>query len=139
MLVTVLHRLEDLPTSGTLAFSDTAVGLWYSDDVAWTSEKGIVNGNPDGTFCPNKQITRKQLATMLYRYATGVGMETSGASSLSKFADGNQVSGYAKEEISWAVEKGVINGKSHDKLDPKGNATRAEVATMLMRLVGIMH
>jgi len=139
MLVTVLHRLEDLPAGGTSAFSDTAAGLWYSDAVAWASEKGIVNGNPDGTFRPNGQITREQLATMLYRYATSVGMETSGASSLSQFADGNQVSSYAMDAISWAVEKGVINGKSHDKLDPKGNATRAEVATMLMRLVGIMH
>ncbi len=62
MLVTVLHRLEDLPAGSTLAFSDTAAGLWYSDAVAWASEKGIVNGNPDGTFRPNGQITREQLA-----------------------------------------------------------------------------
>jgi len=138
MLVTVLYRLEDRPDSGTSAFSDITDGLWYSEAVAWASENKIVNGNPDGAFRPNGPITREQLATILFRYATSIGMETNTTSSLHTFTDRDQVSPYATEAIAWAVDKNIIHGRRQDSLDPKGNATRAEVATMLMRFIQIM-
>ncbi len=139
MLVTVLHRLEDTPAGGSNSFADVLSGTWYTDAVAWAAANGIVNGKSSTKFAPNDPITREQLAAILYRYATGLKMDMSVSGSIDAFADADRVSSYAKDAISWAVGAGIINGKSSTRLDPQGNATRAEVSTMLMRLVDTMN
>ena len=135
MLVTVLHRLEDEPSAGRSAsFSDVAQSTWYATAVSWATQNGIVQGS-DNLFLPNDPVTREQLATFLYRYAQSVGLSTAGRSSLGNYADGAAVATWAREAMEWSVSAGLINGKDDTHLDPKGKATRAEVATILERLV----
>ena len=139
MLATVLWRLEDeVKAAGGSYFSDVAEGQWYSEGVAWASEKGIVTGYGDGKFGPDDSITREQLATMLYRYAKTIGMDTKTSANLSSFHDGGKVSDWASEAMRWAVGSGIITGRTNGDLDPSGSATRAEVAIMLQRLVKLM-
>lgn len=139
MLVTVLHRMEDeMETAAENAFADIPDDTWYTDAVIWASENGIVNGVAEGQFDPNANITREQLAAMMYRYADFLGMDTAASGSLSRFNDGSQVSSWASDAMKWAVGNGLISGKSSTILDPKGNATRAEVATILQRMTALM-
>lgn len=136
MLVTVLYRLEGEPSAGSAAFSDVPADSWFAKAVAWASESGVVNGVGDGKFAPDDRITREQLATMLQRYAAYLSL--SGESgTLDGFADADRVSDWAREAMQFAVANGIIGGKDHNLLDPRGNATRAEVATMLRRFVSL--
>lgn len=132
MLAVVLHNLESNPTtSQKLKFKDVKADAWYTNAVQWAAEQNIVSGYKNGNFGPNDTITREQLAVMLYRY---VGSPTHRQNEL-HFADANHVSTYAKEAMRWAVEEGIISGTDNNMLNPKKNATRAEVAAMLMRLM----
>lgn len=117
-------------------FSDVAVDKYYASGVAWAAENGIVSGYGNNVFGPNDNITREQLALMLYNYAKYKGYNISVSGDLSVFADHNRSSDYALTAIKWAVGSSVMNGKNGGMLDPKGKATRAEVATMLMNLLG---
>lgn len=138
MLVTVLHRLEDTPAAkADAAFPDVDAAAWYADAVAWASGNGIVTGTGSG-FEPDGQITREQLATILYRYADFLGLDTSAAGALSQFSDGDKVSAWAEEAMQWAVGSGLLTGKGNGTVDPTGNATRAEVAAILQRMVAMM-
>jgi hypothetical protein len=136
MLVTVLWRLENEPNS-TLAdlFSDIASGIWYTEPVAWAAENGIVEGYDPDTFGPYDPITREQMAVILYRYASLKGYVTTAAADLSAFSDTGDTSGWAMTAMEWAVAEGLINGVSNTSLNPAGNASRAQVATILMRFV----
>lgn len=135
MVVTVLHRLENTPASGAAnLFSDVPVGTWYTDAVIWANAQGIVQGTGDG-FLPNSPVTREQLAAILYRYMQAQGHDVTKRASLSSFSDSAAVSSWARDAMEWAVSTGLINGKTGGILDPGGNATRAEVATMFERLV----
>ena len=134
MLVTVLWRYEGQPKEGTNSFTDVPDGQWYTDAVAWAAHNSIVGGVGDNKFDPNGNITREQMATILYRYASGKDIDTSARADLSGFPDAGNVSSYAKDPICWAVAEGLING-SDGKLLPQGNATRAQVATILMRFI----
>lgn len=135
MVVTVLHRLENTPASGAAnLFSDVPVGTWYTDAVIWANDQGIVQGTGDG-FLPNSPVTREQLAAILYRYMKAQGHDVTKRASLSSFSDSAAVSPWARDAMEWAVSTGLINGKTGGILDPGGNATRAEVATMFERLV----
>lgn len=98
---------------------------------------GIVTGTGSG-FEPDGQITREQLATILYRYADFLGLDTSAAGALSQFSDGDKVSAWAEEAMQWAVGSGLLTGKGNGTVDPTGNATRAEVAAILQRMVAMM-
>ncbi len=139
MLVTVLRRMEDeAGTAAENAFADIPDGTWYTDAVIWASENGIVNGVAEGQFDPDANITREQLAAMMYRYADFLGMDTAASGGLSRFHDGSRVSPWASDAMKWAVRNGLISGKSPTILDPKGNATRAEVATILQRMTALM-
>lgn len=139
MLVTVLRRMEDeAETAAENAFANIPDDTWYTDAVIWASENGIVNGVAEGHFDPDANITREQLAAMMYRYADFLGMDTAASGSLSRFHDGSQVSPWASDAMKWAVRNGLISGKSPTILDPKGNATRAEVATILQRMTALM-
>ena len=138
MLVTVLWRYANAPKPGANPFTDVPNGKWYTDAVAWAAENGVVNGVGDGKFEPDGSVTREQMATILYRYAQKVGIDTSKHTELSAFPDASRVSAYAREPMQWIVAEGVIGGSrenGQDWLNPQGNATRAEVATILMRFI----
>lgn len=135
MVVTVLYRLENQPGTSAASFTDVASGAYYANAVAWANANGIVSGYGSGKFGPNDKVTREQLAAILYRYAqykkydVSVGEDTN----ILSYDDAQSISSYAIPAIQWACGAGVVTGKSGSKLDSKGNATRAEVAAMLMR------
>lgn len=128
MLAQILYNKEGKPNvAGNNVFTDVAPGEWYSNAITWAAANNIVGGYGSGLFGPNDNITREQLAVMLWRYAG----EPTAISRELHFSDAKEVSGYAVSAINWAVENGVINGKGDNILDPKGFATRAQVAQML--------
>ena len=131
MLVTVLYRLAGEPEAGACPFTDVPDGTWYTDAVIWAAENGIVTGVSETSFVPDAAITRESLAVILYRYADV--KEQGEKGDLTAFADGASVSEWAADAMSWAVGEGILTGKGGGTLDPQGTATRAEVATMLMR------
>lgn len=133
MMVTILYRLEGSPEVSTSYFNDVSGEKYYADGVFWAAEKGIVLGYGEGLFCPNNPITREQMATILYRYAEYQEYDTTANGEISSFADGSLVSEYAIEPMNWAAGIGLLSGIDHDTLDPLGSATRAQVATILMR------
>ena len=123
MLWVVLARMDGVDTSQTNG------GAWYQAGLDWA----VKNGISDGTN-PNNNITREQFASMLYRYAENAGEDiTADTSELNKFIDTINIASYALEPLAWAVENGIVSGTSSDTISPAGNATRAQVATMLMR------
>ena len=133
-LVTILYRLAGQPAvSGDLPFTDVEAGTWYTDAVVWAAENGIVNGTTDATFAPGEDITREQLVTVLYRYAESKGYDVSASADLSGYPDADQIQSYAAESVAWAVAEGLIQGFEDNTLRPAGNATRAQIATILMR------
>ena len=135
MLVTVLYRLEGQPTvSGRSGFSDVKLNSYYEDAVTWAADNGIVNGTGATTFSPNANVTREQMAAILYRYAQYKQYGTTASAGLNGFSDAAKVSTYAKAPLSWAVAEKLVNG-SEGRLLPTGNATRAQVAAILHRFV----
>ena len=134
MLVTVLWRYEGEPEAPANTFSDVKAGTWYFDAVSWAAANNIVGGVGNNKFDPDGNITREQMATILYRYCNGKGIDTSKQASLSGFPDAGKVSSYAQTAMQWAVAEKLVNG-SDGKLLPQGNATRAQVATILMRFI----
>lgn len=120
MIVTILARVEGVNTNGT---------PWYAAGQKWAMDNGI----SDGTNMPGV-ITREQLATILYRNAKQKGYDVSKSTALTGFSDADKVSGYAAEAMQWAVAEGLLQG-SNGKLNPQGSATRAQVATILMRFM----
>ena len=134
MLATILYRLAGEPdVSGDMPFTDVAAGQWYTDAVLWAAQNGIVNGLGENTFAPMNTLTREQLVTMLYRYAEAEGYDVSSAADLSGYPDAGKVQTYAQEAMSWAVAEGIVAGMDDGTLNPAGNATRAQIATILMR------
>lgn len=133
MIVTILHRLEGTPSANGTAFSDVASGKWYSEAVIWASSNDIVNGYGNGKFGPEDTITREQMAAILYRYANYKSYDVSSSADLSKYTDSAQISSYAAESMAWANAAGLISGTTNTTLSPKGSATRAQAATILMR------
>ena len=130
MIVTILWRLQGSPEAEAAEmFTDVAPGDWYADAIAWAASEGVAEGYEDGSFRPNDAITREQLAAMLWRYAGKPEAEDA----LSVFTDGADTSGWAQQALSWAVAQGLITGADNDMLAPKGQATRAQTATILMR------
>ena len=135
MLVTVLYRLEGQPAvNGRSGFSDVQYNGYYEDAVTWAADNGIVNGTSTTTFSPNANVTREQMAAILYRYAQHKKYNTAASSGLNGFTDHASVSGYAAASLEWAVAEKLVNG-SAGKLMPTGNATRAQVAAILHRFV----
>ena len=136
MIVTMLHRLEGTPNVGNeLTFTDVKDGEWYSEAIRWAAANGIVGGYGDGRFGPEDTLTREQLAVILCRYARYKGIDTTAGElkPLNGFNDAAAVSEWAVKEMRWAVDEGIINGVGNDTISPKTSATRAQVATMLMR------
>ena len=132
-LVTILHRLEGQPAAGEAAFSDVPAGQWYTEAVAWAAANSIVNGVSDTTFAPNDPVTREQMAAILYRYAQYKGYDVTASGDLSGYTDAGVIRPYAEAAMAWANGAGLITGVSDTTLQPRGNSTRAQVATILMR------
>ena len=135
-LVTILHRLAGEPEpGGDSGFADVETGTWYTDAVAWAAENGIVNGVSDTEFAPGDDITREQLAAILYRYAACQGYDVSQRADLSGFGDASSISDYAQEALSWAHAQGLVLGFEDGSLRPQGTASRAQIAAVLMRFL----
>ena len=134
MIVTILYRMEGSPEApGWAPFVDVSQGKYYADPVAWAAWNGIVNGKSSTSFAPEEPITREQLAAILYRYAQFKGYDVSAQGDLSQFTDQDKIRSYALNAMSWANAEGLITGKGKGLLDPRGPATRAQVAAILQR------
>lgn len=133
MVVTVLYQLAGRPAvSGTGGFTDVPADAYYATPVAWATANGVVAGMGDNQFAPSSNITREQLACMLYSYARNIaGLDCAQRGDLSRYHDRDSVASYATEALSWAVGAGIITGIDDTTLSPKGTATRAQAAAML--------
>ena len=134
MIVTILYRLEGSPAAGPAPFSDVAANAWYAAPVRWAASHGIVSGVSATAFSPDAPITREQLAAILSRYAAWKGLDVTGGKDLSAYRDAGDISPYARTSLAWANAAGLITGRDKTTLAPRGTATRAEAATILMRL-----
>lgn len=136
MLVTVLYRLEGEPSvTASNPFTDVAAGQWYTDAILWASGNKIVEGYGSGLFGTNDNVTREQMAAILYRYAASKSYDVSKTTNLSVYTDAASISDWAKTAMQWANAQGLITGRTTTTLVPTGTATRAEVASILMRFV----
>ena len=136
MLVTVLYRNAGEPaTNRSIPFADVDMGAYYANAVSWAKQNGIVSGVTENEFAPDSNITREQIATILFRYAQYKGMEAITLEENLHFVDSDEISEYAVSAMNWAVGKGLIKGKSETTLNPKDNATRAEIAAILQRFI----
>ena len=133
MIVTILYRLEGEPDAAASNFTDVAANMYYADAVAWAQANNIVNGITTTTFGPDNAITREQMAAILYRYAQFKGYDVTASNDLGSYTDASQISAYATTAMQWANAEGLITGNTTTTINPIGNATRAEVATILMR------
>lgn len=133
-IVTILHRLEGSPRAGAAPFTDVAASSYCAEAVAWAEQNAIVLGFGDGTFRPDRPITRQQLAAILLRYMEHRGEDTSGRADLSRYPDSAAVADYAREAMAWAVSAGLLQGRANGTLAPAGSATRAQTAVILHRL-----
>lgn len=136
MVVQILYRMAGSPTvRGSSPFYDVSNGAWYADAVIWAEANDIVNGMTTTTFAPNTAVTREQLATMLYRYAQYRHYNTSAGenTNILSYYDANHISEYAFSALQWACGEGIMDGTGTGYLSPQGQATRAQLAAMLMR------
>ena len=131
MMATVFYNLENGPEhDGEHDFHDVDENRYYAKPVAWAAESGVLSGYSDGSFRADAPVTREQLAVMLWNYSG----KPSGIKALDH-SDAGNISNYAKEAMQWAVENGVMSGRANGQLDPKGAATRAEVAQMFKNYI----
>ena len=135
MIVTMLWRLEGMPEAERASFSDVPENAWYAMALNWAAAAQIVEGHSPERFAPDEAVSREQLGVILWRYAVYKGMDALNTEPvrLGVFLDAEQISGWALDGVQWAVDAGLISGIGHEKLSPKADASRAQVATMLMR------
>ena len=135
MLVTILWRSEGKPAaSAQTSFTDVSAGAYYAEAVRWAAANGVVKGVSSTEFGPSKNITRQELVTILWRLAAKKGLNTSNAGlTVPEFADRSQIAAWAAEAMSWGCTRGILTGKSANRVDPTGTATRAEAAAMIVR------
>ena len=139
MVVSILHRLSGSPATNAAIFDDVSPDDWYGQAVAWAAQAGIANGTSTDTFSPNAAVTREQLAALLCNYAAQQGLDTTARSELSTFEDAASVSAWARESVSWATAEGLLSGISATMLAPQGEATRAQLAAMLVRFSELLQ
>jgi len=138
MMATILWRLEGEPTTAfTPVFSDVPAGRWYSEAIVWASEQDIVRGIGGGLFDPHSNITREQFAAMMHRYAVFIGVDTEvpATHSLAQFTDRAQVGAWALDYVLWVNYNELLTGVTATTLQPRGNVTRAQCATVLHRFI----
>ena len=135
MLVTILWRSEGKPAaSAQTSFTDVPAGAYYAEAVRWAAANGVVKGVSSTEFGPSKNITRQELVTILWRLAAKKGLNTSNAGlTVPEFADRSQIAAWAAEAMSWGCTRGILTGKSANRVDPTGTATRAEAAALIVR------
>ncbi len=133
----ILYKISGQTSDGSENFADVNVGDWFANAVAWAVNQGITMGTTEDTFSPYAKITREQMATMIYRYATKVGAEWE-ISGEASFADKAEISTYANYQVNWAADKGVISGYPDGTFGAKKEATRAEAVVMLTRLMNLL-
>lgn len=133
MIAQILYNLEGGTGTFALPYPDVTASDWCANAVSWAAANRIMDGYGSGLFGANDAISREQLAATLYRYAQAKGYNTSASVELTAFADGHTTSEWARPAMQWAVANGLFSGKSGSVLDPQGTATRAEVASILMR------
>ena len=137
MFVAILHRIDGENEEGECKFEDVPSGAYYEKAVAWASTNGIVAGISATEFNPNADITREQMAAILYRYANYKKIDTQvgDSTNILSYDDYNDISEYAIPSMQWAAGSGLMVGKTDITLNPKDNATRAEAAAVFMRFV----
>ncbi|MGL5440020.1 MAG: S-layer homology domain-containing protein, partial [Filifactoraceae bacterium] len=136
MIATIIYNLEKRPNvSGTSPFNDVATGSYYGDAVNWAEKNNIVEGFSATNFEPETDITREQLVAILMEYAKFKGYKVDKRENLSNFTDEKEISPWALDAVSWAKYEGLIVGVGYNKLDPKGKATRAQVAAIMKNFV----
>ncbi|MDD6254912.1 MAG: S-layer homology domain-containing protein [Eubacteriales bacterium] len=134
MIVTILYRQSGSPyVESDCPFSDVGEESYYRDAVTWAAENSIVSGYGGGIFGPEDDITREQMAAILYRHARAAGFDVTDTADISTFADYKNVSSYAVSAVSWANATGVMSGTGNNMLNPQGKATRAQAASILHR------
>ena len=137
MAVTIIYRLAgepELPDANWgYPYADVDAGSWYARAVYWARMNGIVNGTGDNTFSPDAAVTREQLASMLYRYASLAGADTGHEGSYEGFSDGAEISEWAREAAGWAGDKGLITGREGGAFAPAASCLRCELAAILVR------
>ncbi len=133
MFVTVLYRMENEPTAGISGFSDVRTGSWYSKAVAWASNNGIVKGITNTEFAPDDNITREQMAAIIYRYLAFKEHDVS-VQGRPSFTDTDEISEYALDAVMWLNDKKIILGEDNGRFAPKNNATRAQAAAIFERI-----
>ncbi len=141
MFVTTLYRLVkekgmDVSLKGTQSFSDVPAGQWYTDAAIWASENGIVFGYEDGTFRPERSISREEMCAILDRLLTLLEVKTDGTPMT--FADAGSISDWAKDSVARMSACGLIKGQGNNRFAPKATSTRAEAATVLLRLYDLI-
>lgn len=130
-VVQILHNLEGKPEETAEApFTDTA-GHWALEAIAWAAQNNVVAGYDDGTFGPEKLVTREEFAQMMYNYAKFKGYDLTAGGDLAQFPDAGAISDWAETALSWANGKGLINGHDNGTIDPQGNTTRAQAASIM--------
>ena len=138
MIVTVLGRLSGVNPDeyDEMSFSDITDNAYYARYVEWAARNGIVQGVGPGLFSADRDVTREQLAVILYNYLRYMGLSLAQSVNADEaFADEDEISNYAREAVAAMQRAGIINGKGGNRFDPKGTASRAEVAAMLERFV----
>lgn len=137
----VLYRLAGSPSTQGMSceFKDISGG-WYEDAIVWAYNNGIAKGYGDGTFLPEQSVTREELVTLLYRYALKFAPESvdAAAETALDFSDAGSISSYAEDAVIWAVDKGLVNGMGNGKLEPQGDANRAQFACLIARFVQLV-
>ena len=139
MIVTILYQMEGRPESSDTYFADVPINQYYAQAASWAAEQGIVSGYGDGKFGPDDPITREQIVMILMQYIQYRQMDTSARSDLSQFVDRDAIDQCALDAMAWANAEGLMNGKGSGVLDPKGPATRAEVAAILTQLCTLIQ
>ena len=135
MVAQILYAMENKPGGAPGGkFSDVKDSDWFAAAVNWCAQAGVVAGMDDGTFAPNANVTREQLATMLCSYTRFKGKDATATGNIDQFSDVGLVSSWAVDNVKWAVGHGIMAGKDGNVIDPTGNATRAEMAQMIYRL-----
>ena len=133
-IVTILWRLTGEPrATRNNPFNDVSSRQYYYDAISWAYDAGVVDGFDARTFKPDQNVTREQLAAILYRYAKYMNLSTSGSAYLAKYKDADKIANWAYDAMAWANYRGLINGTSATRIDPKGYATRAQIAAILHR------
>ena len=135
MVAQILYAMENKPSGAPGGkFSDVPDSAWFAAAVNWCAQAGVVAGMDDGTFAPDANVTREQLATMLCSYTRFKGKDATATGNIDQFSDVGHVSSWAADNVKWAVGHGIMAGKDGNVIDPTGNATRAEMAQMIYRL-----